>query len=170
MKQPSHLLRASLVSCLAIVLCSLMFGQAGPAQTVIPSDREELLKGMGMSMASYAEENGYPGPQHVLDLKDELGLTYDQLMKTEALVKLIRISAVVKGEEIVQAEEELDKLFAEGAVSEKALREKLEEVGKLRADLRFVHLRGHLRMNQILTAEQMKRYSELRGHESKPQD
>jgi len=169
MKQLSHVLRASLASCLAIVLCLLVFGQAGLAQTVIPSDREELLKGMGMAMASYAEENGYPGPKHVLDLKDELGLTHDQLMKTEALEKVVGSSAVVKGEEIVQAEEELYKLFAAGTVSEKMLRVKLEEVGKLRADLRFIHLQAHLRMKQILTAEQTKRYSELRGHEIKPQ-
>jgi Spy/CpxP family protein refolding chaperone len=106
----------------------------------------------------------------VLDLKDELGLSRDQLMRTEALEKVISSSAAVKGEEIVQAEEELNKLFASGSVSEKVLRVKLEEIGKLRADLRFIHLQAHLRTKQILTQEQLKRYNELRGHESKRQD
>jgi len=170
MKQLRRFLQTSLICCPVIALCSLMLAEPGSAQTVIPADREALLKGLGMGMASYADENGYPGPMHVLELKDELGLTNDQLKKTEALVKVINSSAVVKGEEIVQAEEELNKLFVVGTVSEKVLRVKLEEVGKLRADLRFIHLQAHLRMKQILTAEQMKRYSELRGHESKPQD
>ncbi len=170
MRLPSCLYQTSLAFLLGAGLVSLMPAQSGLAQAVIPSDREELLKGLGMGLASYAEENGYPGPRHVLDLKDELGLSRDQLMRTEALEKVISSSTVVKGEEIVQAEEELNKLFASGSVSEKVLRVKLEEIGKLRADLRFIHLQAHLRTKQILTAEQLKRYNELRGHESKRQD
>jgi Spy/CpxP family protein refolding chaperone len=170
MRQPSRLCQTRVAFFLGIGLVSLMPSQSGLAQAVIPSDREELLKGLGMGLASYAEGNGYPGPRHVLDLKDELGLSRDQLMRTEALEKVISSSAAVKGEEIVQAEEELNKLFASGSVSEKVLRVKLEEIGKLRADLRFIHLQAHLRTKQILTQEQLKRYNELRGHESKRQD
>ena len=76
-------------------------------------------------------------------------------------------SAVAKGGEIVQAEEELGKLFEAGTINEKMLRSKLEEIGKLRAELRFIHLQAHVRMKQILTPEQIKRYAELRGHEAK---
>ena len=151
-------------------ICFVSLGQSGLAQTVIPPDREGLLKGAGMGQALYAEGNGYPGPQHVLDLKDDLGLTHDQLMRTEALRKVIGSSAVVKGEEIVQAEEELNKLFTLERVNEHQLRQKLEEIGKLRAELRFIHLQAHVRMKQILTAEQLKRYNESRGHESQRQD
>jgi len=170
MKQLGRSCRISLICSLGIVIASLTLAHIGSAQTIVPSDREELLKGLGMRQASYAEENGYPGPKHVLDLKDELGLTHEQLMKTGALEKVISSSAVVKGAEIVQAEEELNKLFAAGKVNEKLLRSKVEEVGKLRADLRFIHLQAHVRMKQILTVEQLKRYAELRGHESQHQD
>jgi Spy/CpxP family protein refolding chaperone len=137
------------------------------AQQTIPPDKEGLLKGLGMGLAEIAEINNYPGPKHTLDLKNELGLTRDQLKKTEALDKVVASSALAKGEEIVLAEEELSKLFEAGTINEKVLRSKLEEIAKLRADLRFTHLQAHLRMKQILTPDQVKRYAELRGHETK---
>jgi Spy/CpxP family protein refolding chaperone len=136
-------------------------------QQAIPPDKEGLVKGLGMGLAEIAEINNYPGPKHTLDLKNELGLTRDQLKKTEALDKVVTSAALAKGPEIILAEEELSKLFEAGAISEKVLRSKLEEIGKLRADLRFIHLQAHLRMKQILTPDQIKQYSELRGHEAK---
>ncbi len=147
---------------LVLALVGQSFGQA-----LVPSDREELLKGHGMGMASYAEENGYPGPKHTLELKDQLGLIQDQLRKTEALGKVVTCSAVAKGQEIIQVEEELNKLFEAGTMNEKLLRSKLEQVAMLRVNLRFIHLQAHLRMKQILTADQIQRYKELRGNEGK---
>lgn len=137
------------------------------AQPTIPPDKESLLKGLGMGLAEVADIYDYPGPKHAIVLKNELGLTRDQLKKTEALDKVVSSSAVAKGGEIVQAEEELGKLFEAGTINEKMLRSKLEEIGKLRAELRFIHLQAHVRMKQILTPEQIKRYAELRGHEAK---
>jgi Spy/CpxP family protein refolding chaperone len=151
--------------------CALIVGLLLPgavfSQAVIPPDREALLKGQGMGLAEIADINNYPGPKHTLDLRNELGLTRDQLKKTEALDKVVSSSALAKGEEIVAAEEELVKMFEAGTISEKVLRSKLEEIGKLRADLRFIHLQAHLRMKQILTPDQIKRYADLRGHETK---
>jgi Spy/CpxP family protein refolding chaperone len=134
------------------------------AQIVIPPDREGLLKGEGMGLALYAEVAGYPGPKHVLELKEKLKLTPDQHKKVEALADLVKVSAVAKGEEIVEAEEELFGLFTAGQLNEKTLRQKLEAIGKLRADLRFVHLQAHLRTRQVLTPQQVALYNELRGH------
>jgi Spy/CpxP family protein refolding chaperone len=145
----------------------LLLPVAAFTQQIIPPDREGLLKGLGMGLADIAEVNNYPGPKHTLDLKNELGLTRDQLKKTEALDKVVTSAALAKGEEIVLAEEELTKLFEVGTISEKVLRSKLEEIAKLRADLRFIHLQAHVRMRQILTPDQVKRYAELRGHEAK---
>lgn len=151
-------------------LISFMMVSQASAQAVIPPDKESLLKGLGMGLASYAEENNYPGPKHVLDLKEQLALSRDQIKKAETLANLVSVSAVAKGEEIVQAEEELNKMFEEGKINEKSLRPKLEQIGKLRADLRFIHLQAHLRMKQILSADQIKRYNELRGHEATQQN
>lgn len=137
------------------------------SQPTVPPDKDSLLKGLGMGLATIADVNNYPGPKHVINLKTELGLTRDQLKKTEALDKVVSSSAIAKGEEVVQAEEELFKLFEAGTVSEKALRSKLEQIGNLRSDLRFIHLQAHLRMKQILTPDQIKHYSEIRGRENK---
>lgn len=147
-----------LMSCIPLRLVS---------QPVIPPDKEALLKGLGSGLAVIADVNNYPGPKHVITLKTELGLTRDQLKKTEALDKVVSSSAIAKGAEIVQAEEELFQLFEAGTVSEKALRTNLELIGKLRSDLRFIHLQAHLRMKQILTPDQIKQYGELRGRENK---
>lgn len=38
----------------------------------------ELRAGEGMGLALAAELNGYPGPRHVLDLANQLGLTDEQ--------------------------------------------------------------------------------------------
>ncbi|MGB2867454.1 MAG: hypothetical protein WBD36_03310 [Bacteroidota bacterium] len=136
------------------------------AQTVIPPDRAGLEKGEGMGMALYGEINGYPGPKHVLEFKDELGLTKEQMKKTESLINDVNSSATVKGQEVIEAEEDLNESFVTGKVTERALRAKLEKIGKLRGELRFVHLQAHLKMKQILSANQITRYNELRGHEA----
>ena len=137
------------------------------AQMTIPPDRDSLLSGAGMGQAMYAEMNGYPGPKHVLDLKEDLGLTKDQLYKTDQLMNNVMVSAKVKGQEIVEAEEDLNKVFAAGTLSEKSLRAKLDRIGRLRGELRFIHLQAHLKMKQILSPNQVERYNELRGHETK---
>ena len=146
--------------CMILVLA---ISGAVSAQS-IPSDRKQLLSGEGMGQASYGEMNGYPGPKHVLELKSELGLTPDQTKKAEVLTQGVSNTATIKGEEIVEAEEDLNNAFKSGTLNEKQLREKLERIGKLRADLRFVHLQAHLKMKQILTATQIAKYNELRGH------
>lgn len=134
------------------------------AQRAVPPDREGLLRGEGMGMATAAEVSGFPGPRHVLELKDQLGLTPEQLLKTNALYESVKASAVVQGEEIVKAEEELLGLFAKGPVVEGQLEQRLLQIAKQRAMLRFAHLQAHLRMSQILTPAQIARYIELRNH------
>lgn len=137
------------------------------AQQSIPADSAGLKAGEGMGMALYAETNGYPGPKHVLDLKEQLGLMKDQQKKIEEIAKLMRISAVGKGEEIIEAEQELHKLLGAGKINEKSLRTKLEAIGNMRGDLRFIHLQAHLKVKQILRPNQILEYYNLRGREVK---
>jgi Spy/CpxP family protein refolding chaperone len=157
----------SLTALLALFVLALGASRVVMAQEVLPHDRELLLKGQLSDAASIVEKLGYPGPKQVLALKAELGLTREQLKKTEALEKVFGISAVAKGEEVVQAEDELVQLFEAGTVTEKVLRSKLEQIGKLRAELRFIHLQAFLRMKQILTSDQVKLYSELLAREAR---
>jgi len=44
-------------------------------------------EGRGFGMAFAADQNGYPGPMHVLELKDRLKLTADQEAKAQALMQ-----------------------------------------------------------------------------------
>ena len=136
------------------------------SQANVPPDREGLLSGAGMGLASFAEMNGYPGPKHVLEFKDQLGLSPDQEKKTETLMKGVQVSAKLLGEEIVGEEESLNKLFETGKITEKTLRARAEHIGILRSQLRFIHTQAHLKMKGILSSNQIQRYVELRGHGS----
>ena len=148
-----------------LILCTI--AETGNAQALFPPDKDQLLKGEAAGQNMVAENNGYPSPQKIVSLKDQIGLTKDQLKKIKEIVTNLPISAVVKGQEIIDAEEELNKLFESGTVSEKTLRIKLERIGKMRAELRFVHLQIYVKEKQILSAKQWERLKELKASEVK---
>ncbi len=149
-------------------LCAvLLFLQVLSAQQPVPPERAELLRGEGMGLAAYAERNGYPGPKHVLELKDTLRLTGEQIRTTEALVARVKDLAQTLGRQIVRSEEQLNMLFAgQHSVDEDLLRSVLKENGSLRAGLRFAHLQAHLEMKEALNGQQRHLYALLRGHEN----
>ena len=152
---------------LSIFVIVIVISTAVDAQIVIPPDKDQLLKGEVMGQTLLAEKNNFPSPQKILELKDELGLMKDQLKKIDEMLKNLPVSIAVKGQEIVEAEEDLDKAFASGNINEKTLRARLESIGKLRADLRFTHLQVYLKMKQILSINQWERLMELVGNESR---
>ncbi len=125
---------------------------------------QAYLEGRGMGMGMAAEANGYPGPMHVLELADSLGLSEEQRQRTAAVFAQVKAEAQQLGKEIVAQEQALDSLFASGAITEDALASATVRLGELEGKLRHAHLRAHLTMAEILTAEQRQRYSELRGH------
>jgi len=130
------------------------------------SEREvaSFLNGDGMGFAKPAELNHYPGPRHVLELADELGLTPSQQAETEALYRAMRSEAQALGKALLTAEAGLDQAFAEGAVDAASLKDRVLEIGEIRARLRYVHLAAHLRQKALLTEVQVARYDELRGY------
>jgi len=125
---------------------------------------QSLQNGGGMGFAKLAELNHFPGPKHVLDSSNELELSPSQLAATEALYEEMRRNAVVLGEELLLAESRLDQGFEAGTIRSESLRSALLEIGTIRAKLRYVHLEAHLRQKQLLTAEQIRKYDELRGY------
>jgi len=52
--------------------------QGRPIKAVADQEVADLKAGRGMGLALAAELNGYPGPSHLLELSDKLGLTSDQ--------------------------------------------------------------------------------------------
>lgn len=123
-----------------------------------------LRNGDGMGFAKLAELNHFPGPKHVLELAVELGLSSSQLAATEALFKKMRHDAIALGEELILAEMRLDQDFEEASIDPQKLKEALLEIGRIRAQLRYVHLESHLHQKQLLSPGQRQKYDTLRGY------
>src|SRR3974390_441307 len=83
----------------------------------------DLLAGRGMGLAKAAELNGYPGPAHVLELSGALGLTPEQIRRTQAVFEHMQASAKTYGAQLVEAERALEMQFREGAMSASSLSE-----------------------------------------------
>jgi hypothetical protein len=125
----------------------------------------DLKVGRGMSLALAAELNGYPGPRHVLELGDQLGLTDQQRADVQRLFDAMTAEAIPLGEKLIAQETELDVLFARRVVTATSLGAATAAIGAIQAELRNTHLKHHLLTSGLLTAAQMQRYSELRGYE-----
>ena len=133
-------------------------------KTLSKEQIDGYLNARGMGLAKAAELNSYPGPMHVLELKDRLALTPDQVEQTQAAFDDMKSRAIALGRAIVERERELDEAFAKRTIDDRSLDEKVLEIGRLQAELRAAHLRAHLRMREVLKREQIERYDELRGY------
>jgi hypothetical protein len=153
--------------CFCLSLVTLAVASTIHAQVTIPPDKDQLLKGDAAGQTVVAEKNGYSALQKIISWKDQLGLTKDQVRKINEILTNLPVSATVKGQEIIEAEEELNMLFESGTITEKTLRAKLERIGKMRADLRFMHLQVFLKEKQLLSAKQWERLKELDASEVK---
>jgi Spy/CpxP family protein refolding chaperone len=146
-----------------ILVAVLLLTSAAQAQ----QEREkQYLDGAGMGYARPAELNHFPGPMHVLELADQLKLTGEQRAATKKLMDAHKAQARSIGAELVAAERELEQLFRSGKVDEAVLARAARTTAALEGEYRLSHLETHRRMRESLTAEQVKRYDELRGHGS----
>jgi Spy/CpxP family protein refolding chaperone len=141
-------------------------GGAGPHEikALSPAEIADLRAGRGMGLALPAELNGYPGPMHVLELAEPLHLSPAQRHHMAELVEAMRTEVRPLGEQVIAAEGALDRLFATGRATPATVTEASGAAGAARASLRAAHLRYHLAAREALTAEQISRYEELRGH------
>lgn len=126
----------------------------------------DLKAGRGMGLALPAELNGYPGPAHVLEHAAELGLSPDQLARTQTLFDAMKAEAVPVGERLIDEETNLDRLFASHQITPASLTVATNEIGATQAQLRQTHLKYHLAMMDVLSPSQVERYRELRGYSS----
>jgi len=140
-------------------------GQQGRAIKAL-SDQQvaDLRAGKGMSLALPAELNGYPGPAHALELAEPLKLTPEQRARTEALFKQMQQEARSAGEEVIAAETALDRLFKSRRADAEGLKAATTQAALAQGQLRETHLRYHLAMADLLSAEQVAAYNRLRGY------
>lgn len=124
----------------------------------------DLRAGRGMGLALAAELNGYPGPVHVLEHAQALGLSPEQEARTTELHDEMKQQAIPLGHRLIEQETELDRLFAEGVITPEKLSALTQEIGLTQAQLRNTHLKYHLAMMDVLSPEQVSHYRELRGY------
>ena len=118
--------------------------------------------GRGFGMAFAADQHGYPGPLHVLELRDRLRLDTTQEARVRALLQTMFDEARPKGARLLEAEARLRRLFGAGTADPSAVRTAVAEVEKARTELRMVHLLAHLETRALLTDAQRRAYHEAR--------
>jgi Spy/CpxP family protein refolding chaperone len=124
----------------------------------------DLLAGNGAGYALAAELNSYPGPTHVLDLAEQLGLSSDQHQAVDAIFGDMQREARELGQALVDLEAELEQRFRDGDIDEEEISELTGEIAAVEGELRATHLAAHLELKSILTIEQIALYDELRGY------
>lgn len=130
------------------------------------TDIEELKNGKGWGLAKAAELNGVPGPIHLLEMKEEIDLSAEQIRAIEEIYKKMQQDAIPLGLELIELEKELNDHFANRTITEELLRGLLETIARVYGRLRYVHLSAHLKTPDILKSEQIARYNKLRGYSS----
>ncbi|WP_019503257.1 Spy/CpxP family protein refolding chaperone [Pleurocapsa sp. PCC 7319] len=136
-----------------------------PVRGLSSEEVDNLLNGRGSGYARMAELNGYPGLRHVLDLSSELKLSAQQETDIQVAFEQMQSQAKTIGKTIVSKEQELGKSFASGKITNTELEKQTEELATLYGELRNTHLQAHLKINPILSTEQIKKYNQLRGYE-----
>ena len=161
---------AALIVSATVSLAQTPSPYAGQEQRAIKalSDREisDLTEGRGLGLAKAAELNGYPGPMHVLELADSLGLSDQQRAKVQELFAAMKAEAIPLGEKLIAQEADLDRQFANKPITPASLAASTDAIGTTHATLRRTHLKYHLFTLGVLTPAQVQRYAELRGYKT----
>jgi hypothetical protein len=138
--------------------------QDRPVKALSDQQLADLRAGRGMGLALPAELNGYPGPVHVLELADKLGLSPDQRAAVQALFEAMKAESVPIGERLIEQETLLDRLFAQRAATPETVAATVAVVAETQGRLRTAHLKYHLSTLALLQPEQIERYGQLRGY------
>jgi hypothetical protein len=138
--------------------------QTRSIKSLSEDDVTSLKAGKGWSLAKPAELNGVPGPAHLIELKEQLSLSDDQLGSIQSIQKSMSQSAKKYGELYLNKEAEIEYFFKSEKVDEENLTQLLHESAQYLAKLRHVHLQAHLKSKPLLTQHQLVMYQQLRGY------
>jgi Spy/CpxP family protein refolding chaperone len=119
-------------------------------------------EGRGFGLAFAADQHGYPGPMHVLELKHRLRLTGDQERAMHRLMDAMFAESRPAAARLLAAEQRLRALFAAGVANEAAVRSAVIDVERTRTEVRLVHLLAHLKTRDLLSGEQRGLYHAAR--------
>lgn len=138
--------------------------QVSDIKALTAEEIEQYRAGAGMGYAKPAELNHFPGPMHVLELADKLGLSAEQRAATKRLMDTHKAEARAIGVKLVETERRLEAIFRDGKVEQAQLAKAVQEAAALQGEYRLSHLETHRRMRILLTQEQVARYDQLRGY------
>ena len=140
-------------------------GQQGrDIKALSEQEAADLLAGRGMGLARAAELNHHPGPAHVLELKEKLALTPEQLAATVDSFARMEAAAKPLGAALIDRERALDGAFRSGSLAAEELSRRTDEIAAFQGKLRAVHLGAHIEMKRILSPQQVASYDALRGY------
>ncbi len=124
-----------------------------------------IADGRGFGLAFVADQEGYPGPLHVLELKDRLRLSGDQQRTMKEMLEAMFAESRPAAARLLAAEQRLRSLFARGIADEASVRAALADVERAHTEVRLAHLLTHLKTRDRLTDEQRRLYHAARwGH------
>lgn len=138
--------------------------QSRAIKALSAQEAQDLLDGKGMGLAKAAELNSYPGPMHVLEHAQALRLSEAQRTGSEALLASHKHEVRALGQQLVEAERELDQAFATRQIDDASLTRRMQRIGLLQATIRDAHLQTHLKQTALLTPAQVAQYNQLRGY------
>ncbi|MBI2618754.1 MAG: hypothetical protein HYW57_01585 [Ignavibacteriales bacterium] len=130
------------------------------------AEMKSYLEGGGMGFAKAAELNSYPGPRHVLDAADQLGVSNGVKQRIGVSFDKMHAEAVRLGKLIVDQEKSLDRLFASRKIEAATLIKSVVSIARLEGELRTTHLQAHLETSNLLTPKQRDSYNQIRGYSS----
>jgi hypothetical protein len=138
--------------------------QTRPIKALSEQQIADLKAGRGMGLALAAELNGYPGPIHLLELSDQVGLSDGQRAEVKRLFESMKEEAIPLGEKLLALEADLDAQFKNRSITADTLKNMTATIGDVQAVLRNTHLKYHLATVALLAPSQIARYQELRGY------
>ncbi|MDP8923129.1 MAG: DUF305 domain-containing protein [Chloroflexota bacterium] len=133
-------------------------------RALTPSEIADIRAGAGAGLARAAELNGYPGPRHVLDLADRLGLSEEQRLAVQGVYDRMAATAPAAGQRFLDAQARLEEDLRAGTLTTEVLPTRITEAGQLQSALQSIHLEAHLATAAILTPEQIAAYDDARGY------
>lgn len=116
---------------------------------------------MGGGMMGTGATNDRPWITVMLDQREELGLSAEQIGRLFTLRDEFAKAARTKSEALERVERELDGLLGPGPVDLRAVEAKLKEAETFRTDLRLARFRVIEEGKAVLTPEQRKKLVEL---------
>lgn len=127
-------------------------------------DTRGYLEGRGMGLAKAAELNGYPGPMHVLQMKEALQISKTQELKITAIFDKMKRETIALGKEIVRTEAQLEQEFRSNRANPVRVEDLTTMIGAIQAKIRASHLNAHIATKPLMTTSQLKKYNDFRGY------